>query len=88
MTDTLPRICKVLTDLKLNWTPYGPMQIDPRTTLSDELGMDSMDTIEVAGALELEFGIELDDADMWACVEVGDLVNVVDHKREKTKGDR
>ena len=52
-------------------------RIKPETTLIDDLGMDSLDTIESLIGLEEEFGIEIMDADAEVCLTVGDAAALI-----------
>ncbi len=46
----------------------------------DDLGADSLDTVELVMALEEEFGIEIPDEDAEKIVTVGDAVKYIDSK--------
>ena len=46
----------------------------------DELGGDSLDTVELVMALEEEFGIEIPDEDAEKMITVGDAVKYIDSK--------
>ena len=56
------------------------------TTFEDGLGADSLDRIELVMAIEKEFGIRLDDADIDAIAlrTVGHLVALVERKQRET----
>lgn len=47
-------------------------------TLADDLGIDSLDAVELAMALEEEFGIKLSDDELQAMKTVKDIVDSVD----------
>ncbi len=47
-------------------------------TLADDLGIDSLDAVELAMALEEEFGIKLSDDELQAMKTVKDIVDGVD----------
>ena len=51
--------------------------LSSETNLQDDLGMDSLELVELGMELEHSFGVELPDADMRRCVTVGDLVQLV-----------
>ena len=46
----------------------------------DDLGADSLDTVELVMALEEEFGIEIPDEDAEKIITVGDAVKYIDSK--------
>jgi acyl carrier protein len=50
----------------------------------DDLGADSLDTVELVMALEEEFDVEIPDEDAEKIISVGDAVNYI---KGKTKGE-
>ena len=52
----------------------------------DDLGADSLDTVELVMALEEEFGIEMPDEDAEKMVTVGDAVRYIDEKASDQTG--
>jgi acyl carrier protein len=50
-------------------------QVKPEARFIDDLGADSLDTVELIMALEEEFGVEIPDEDAEKMVTVGDAVN-------------
>ena len=53
----------------------------PEAKFVDDLGADSLDTVELVMALEEEFGIEIADEDAEKIGTVGDAINYVkEHK--------
>ena len=49
----------------------------------DDLGADSLDTVELVMALEEEFGIEIPDEDAEKLVTVGDALRYIEEKAGK-----
>ncbi len=49
----------------------------------DDLGADSLDTVELVMALEEEFGIEIPDEDAEKLVTVGDALRYIEEKSGK-----
>lgn len=49
----------------------------------DDLGADSLDTVELVMALEEEFGIEIPDEDAEKMTTVGDAMKYIDEKAAK-----
>lgn len=61
-------------------------EIKLESSFVDDLGADSLDTVEVVMALEEEFGIEIPDEDAEKITTVGEAVKYIDEK-VKTKGE-
>lgn len=55
-------------------------EIEPEKNLYDDLGMDSLDLIELAMDLEDEFGVEVSDAEARQFQTFGDISNLIDTK--------
>jgi acyl carrier protein len=51
----------------------------------EDLGADSLDTVELVMALEEEFGIEIPDEDAEKMVKVGDAIKYIDTKSAGTR---
>ena len=49
----------------------------------DDLGADSLDTVELVMALEEEFGVEIPDEDAEKITTVGDAIKYIEEKSEK-----
>ncbi len=56
--------------------------LTPAASLQDDLGIDSLDAVEINMALEDKFGISISDEELMALKTVEDIVNTV---AEKTK---
>ena len=54
--------------------------ITPDTSLTEDLGADSLDLVELIMAMEQEFDIEIPDEDVEDIKTVGDAVNYVKEK--------
>jgi len=52
----------------------------PEASFIDDLGADSLDTVELIMALEEEFGIEIPDEDAEKMATVGDAIKYIDEK--------
>ena len=52
--------------------------VTPEASFVDDLGADSLDTVELVMALEEEFGIEIPDDAAESIVTVGDAVKYID----------
>ena len=53
-------------------------EVTPEAHFIDDLGADSLDTVELVMALEEEFGIEISDEDAEKIQTVGDAVKYID----------
>jgi len=53
-------------------------EITPESHFIDDLGADSLDTVELVMALEEEFGIEIPDEDAEKIQTVGDVAKYID----------
>jgi acyl carrier protein len=57
-----------------------PEEVTPAASFIDDLGADSLDTVELVMALEEEFGIEIPDEDAEKMGTVGDAVKYIEQK--------
>ncbi|MFH2048515.1 MAG: acyl carrier protein [bacterium] len=58
-------------------------QVTEGAKFVDDLGADSLDTVELVMALEEKFNIEIPDQDAEKIVAVGDAINYIkDHSKE------
>ena len=55
-------------------------QITPAASFTNDLGADSLDTVELVMAFEEEFGIEIPDEDAEKIATVGDAINYIKSK--------
>lgn len=58
-------------------------EIKPESSFVDDLGADSLDTVEVVMALEEEFAIEIPDEDAEKIATVGQAVKYIEDKIKK-----
>lgn len=58
-------------------------EVTPEAHFIDDLGADSLDTVELIMALEEEFGIEISDEDAEKIQKVGDVLSYI---KEHQKG--
>jgi acyl carrier protein len=57
-----------------------PEEVTPEASFVDDLGADSLDTVELVMALEEEFGIEIPDEDAEKIQTVGDAIRYIEEK--------
>ena len=55
-------------------------KINENTSLSEDLGADSLDIVEMMMSIEEEFGIEIDDDDAKEFKTIADLISYIDAK--------
>ncbi len=60
-----------------------PSQVTERAKFVDDLGADSLDTVELVMALEEEFSIEIPDEDAEKIVAVGDAIGYISEHADK-----
>jgi acyl carrier protein len=56
----------------------NPEQVLAEATFVDDLGADSLDTVELVMALEEEFGLEIPDEEAEKINSVGDAITYID----------
>jgi len=55
-------------------------EVTPQASFIDDLGADSLDTVELIMALEEEFSVEIPDEDAEKMTTVGDAVKYIEEK--------
>jgi acyl carrier protein len=59
----------------------SPAEIQPETSFVEDLGADSLDTVELVMAFEETFGIEIPDEDAEKIVKVRDAIEYINKKK-------
>ncbi len=57
-----------------------PEEVTAQAKFVDDLGADSLDTVELVMALEEEYGVEIPDEDAEKLVSVGDAIKYIEEK--------
>ena len=57
-----------------------PEEVTPTASFVDDLGADSLDTVELIMALEEEFNVEIPDEDAEKMKTVGDAIKYIEEK--------
>ena len=60
-----------------------PDQVTPEAKFIEDLGADSLDTVELVMALEEEFGIEMPDEQAEKLQSVGDVIKYIEDNQQK-----
>ncbi len=80
MADTAQRVKSIIAEQ----LGVKPEDVTDAATFVDDLGADSLDTVELVMALEEEFGIEVPDEDAEKMTCVSDAIRYVEEKASKT----
>jgi len=54
-----------------------PAKVTPTSSFTDDLGLDSLDAVEVVMAIEEEFGIEIPDEEADKITSVGEAISYI-----------
>lgn len=78
MESTFEKVKKTIAD-KLG---VESDKITENSSFIDDLGADSLDVVDLAMALEDEFGVKIEDDKLEKFVTVGDVVSYLDSKKK------
>jgi len=67
-------------DLVVEQLGVNPEQVTREASFIDDLGADSLDTVELVMAFEEEFGLEIPDEDAEKIATVGDAIAYIEAK--------
>ena len=70
-------------DIVVEQLGVKPDQVTPQAKFIEDLGADSLDTVELVMALEEEFGIEVPDEQAEKLQSVGDVIKYVEESQQK-----
>ena len=59
-----------------------PDQVKPESNFVDDLGADSLDTVELIMSFEEEFGVEIPDTEAEKIKTVQDVINYIEAKKK------
>lgn len=74
MSETANRVAAIIVD-KLG---LAPEQVKPEASFTNDLGADSLDTVELIMEFEKEFEIEIPDEDAQSIKTVGDAIDYIE----------
>jgi acyl carrier protein len=70
-------------DIIVEQLGVNPEQVTPAASFIEDLGADSLDTVELVMAFEEEFNVEVPDEDAEKLQTVGDVVTYITEKTQK-----
>ena len=76
MSDIADRVTKIVVE----HLGVDESKVVESASFIDDLGADSLDTVELVMAFEEEFGSEISDSDAEKILTVGDAVKFIDNK--------
>lgn len=71
-----------IKDIIVDQLGVNPDQVTPDAKFIEDLGADSLDTVELIMALEEEFGIEVPDEEAEKLQSVGDVVKYIEENQK------
>jgi acyl carrier protein len=70
-------------DIIVEQLGVNPEQVTPSASFIEDLGADSLDTVELVMAFEEEFSVEVPDEDAEKLQTVGDVIKYIEDKASK-----
>ena len=70
-------------DIIVEQLGVNPEQVTPQASFIEDLGADSLDTVELVMAFEEEFNVEVPDEDAEKLQKVGDVVTYITDKASR-----
>ena len=77
-------VAELVRDIIVNQLGVNAEQVVPEAKFMEDLGADSLDTVELVMALEEEFGAEIPDEEAEKLQTVGDAISYI----EKIQGNK
>lgn len=72
-----------ITEIIVEQLGVKPEEVTAEASFVDDLGADSLDTVELVMALEEEFGVEIPDEDAEKIQTVGDAIKYIEDKAKQ-----
>lgn len=79
MSDIAQKVKQIIID-KLG---VEESEVTPEASFTNDLGADSLDTVELVMAFEEEFGVEVPDEDAEKLQSVGDVIKYIEERSQK-----
>lgn len=70
-------------DIIVDQLGVNPEQVTSTASFIEDLGADSLDTVELVMAFEEEFGVDVPDADAEKLQNVGDVIKYIEEHSDK-----
>jgi acyl carrier protein len=70
-------------DIIVEQLGVNPEQVTTTASFIEDLGADSLDTVELVMAFEEEFGVEVPDEDAEKLQSVGDVIKYIEERSQK-----
>ena len=80
---TPQEIEKKVKEIIVEQLGVNPDQVTPEASFLEDLGADSLDTVELVMSFEEEFGAEIPDEDAEKLQTVGDVIRYIEEKANK-----
>ena len=80
-SETFDRVKKIIVEQ----LGVEPNEVTPEASITDDLGADSLDQVELVMAFETEFGIDIPDEEAEKIKTVGDAVQKIDAVKAPTE---
>jgi acyl carrier protein len=80
---TMSEITQQVRDLIVERLGVNPEQVTEDASFIEDLGADSLDTVELVMAFEEQFDIEIPDEDAEKLTTVGDAIQYLDRQRSE-----
>ena len=74
---------EIVKDIIVEQLGVNPEQVTPTASFIEDLGADSLDTVELVMAFEEEFAVEVPDEDAEKLQSVGDVIKYIEEKAAK-----
>jgi acyl carrier protein len=78
---TMSEITQQVRDLIVERLGVNPEQVTEDASFIEDLGADSLDTVELVMAFEEQFDVEIPDEDAEKLTTVGDAIQYLDRQR-------
>jgi acyl carrier protein len=75
-------IAEKVKDIIVEQLGVNPEQVTEKASFIEDLGADSLDTVELVMAFEEEFSVEVPDEDAEKLQTVGDVVSYIESKQK------
>ena len=76
-------IVEKVKDIIVEQLGVNPEQVTPQAKFIEDLGADSLDTVELVMAFEEEFNVEVPDEEAEKLQTVGDVIKYIEDKGSK-----